>query len=119
MCEEYQGWNNRETWATALHLDNDQGFYNEVQGLTREAIELITYEDIDSNTLNEASYRLADSLEEWVSALLEFDNVSTNEQLFNMLADIGSLYRVDWREIAQGYITTFTAQAGARLDVAL
>jgi hypothetical protein len=100
LNEEFQGWSNRETWAVALYLDNDQGFYDDVQGLTREAI--------DNNPLNEASYRLADSLEDLVNELFEFDNVSTNKELFIMMADIGSLYRVDWREIAQGYITLMT-----------
>ena len=31
MCEEYNGWTNRETWATALHINNDQGLYEAVQ----------------------------------------------------------------------------------------
>jgi len=24
MCEQFNGWSNRETWATALWIDNDQ-----------------------------------------------------------------------------------------------
>jgi DNA/RNA-binding domain of Phe-tRNA-synthetase-like protein len=109
LSEEYQGWSNRETWSVALHLSNDQGLYLEVQGLTREAIDAINYKAIDSNTLKEAGYRLADTLEELVNGLLEFDNVSTNEQIFIMLTDIGSLYRVNWREIAQTYIDTMVS----------
>jgi hypothetical protein len=100
LSEEFQGWSNRETWAMALHLTNDQGFYNDVQGLTREAI--------DNNPLEEVNYRLADSLEEWINDLFEFDNVSTNEELFIIMTDIGSLYRVNWREIAQDYIILMT-----------
>ena len=25
--QEYNGWSNRETWATKLWIDNDQGLY--------------------------------------------------------------------------------------------
>jgi len=112
MCEEYNGWTNRETWATALHLDNNQGIYNEVQDYTRGAIE--------NNPIKEAPYRLADTLEEWVNAMFEFDNISENRALFSMLEDIGSLYRVNWREIAQGYIDTMVSDSAIGLqDIAL
>jgi hypothetical protein len=26
--EEYNGWVNRETWATVMHLSNDEGLYD-------------------------------------------------------------------------------------------
>jgi hypothetical protein len=108
MCEEFSGWTNRETWAVALYLGNDQGFCDEIRSLTREAI--------DNEPSNEAAYRLADSVKEWVNDLFEFDNVSTNEQLFNMLYDIGSLYRVNWRELAQTYINTMTSDIAIGLQ---
>jgi hypothetical protein len=112
MCEQFSGWNNRETWAVALHLDNNQGFSDEVKQFTHRAIQ--------DNPLEEAGYRLADSLEEWVSAFFEFDTVSTNEQLFNMMTDIGSLYRVDWREIARVYVENMSSNIAIGLqDVAL
>jgi hypothetical protein len=112
MCEEYSGWINRETWAMALHLDNDQGFSDEVKQFTHQAIQ--------DNPLEEAGYRLADSLEEWVSAFLEFDTVSTNEHLFIMMTDIGSLYRVNWREIAQVYVENMSKDIAIGLqDIAL
>jgi len=112
MCEEYSGWTNRETWAINLYLENDQGFYDEVQQLTHRSIQ--------DNPLDEVTYRLADTLEEWVNALFEFDNISANEQLFNMLYSIGSLYRVNWRELAQGYINTMVSDGAIGLqDIAL
>lgn len=33
----YQGWENYETWVTALWLDNDQGTYNAVRDLAKDA----------------------------------------------------------------------------------
>ena len=38
----------------------------------------------------------------WVEALFDYENVIHNRDLFLMLTDVGSLYRVEWREIA-GY----------------
>jgi hypothetical protein len=108
LSEEYNGWSNRETWAVALHLNNDQGFIDEVEQFTHRAIQ--------DNPLEEAGYRLADSLEEWVSAFFEFDTVSTNEHLFIMMTDIGSLYRVNWREIAQTYVDTMVSDRAIGLQ---
>jgi hypothetical protein len=108
LSEEYQGWSNRETWAVALHLSNDQGLYIETQALTREAMA--------KNLTSNPDYWLADSLEELVYELFKFKNVSTNEELFNMLAYIGSLYRVNWREIAQGYIDNMVSDSAIGLQ---
>jgi 3-dehydroquinate synthetase len=108
LSEEYQGWSNRETWAVALHLSNDQGFYNKAQRLTRKAMA--------KNLTTDTDYWLASTLEEWVYELFEFKNVSTNEELFNMLTHIGSLYRVNWREIAQGYIATMISDSAIGLQ---
>jgi hypothetical protein len=33
MCEEYNGWTNRETWGLALHIDNDQGLQEQASEL--------------------------------------------------------------------------------------
>jgi thiamine kinase-like enzyme len=94
MCEQYNGWNNRETWAAKLHLDNDQ-YLNE-----------IAWEYARANT---SAYELGETLKNWVEEdLLTFENItvdnSDGQYLWLMLTDIGSLYRVDWREIAQSYL---------------
>jgi len=44
MCEEYNGWTNRETWATALHIDNDQSLQEEAS----EKISASFLEDMDN-----------------------------------------------------------------------
>ncbi len=103
MCEQYNGWNNRETWAAKLHLDNDQ-YLNEIAW--EYAREEIAGHD-KGEEIN--AYYLGQTLKNWVEEdLLTFENItvdnSDGQYLWIMLTDIGSLYRVDWREIAQSYL---------------
>lgn len=94
MCEEYNGWTNRETWATALHLNNDQGLYETVRDWASS-----NWEEQESET--EAVTVLAESIEDFVEELLETDW----DGVKYMRYDIGSLYRVNWREIAESFIS--------------
>ena len=100
MSEEYNGWTNRETWATALHINNDEALLELAQ-------------DYATTSLNEPSSAedcsavqcLAESLEYWLTEdLLTRENIAGNEGLWLMLSDIGSLYRVNWRELAESFI---------------
>ena len=97
--ETYNGWSNRETWATKLHLDNDQALHEIAFDYARQEIEGHDKgEEINS-------YHLGETFENWITEdLLTLENIAGNQGLFNMLTDIGSLYRVDWQEIAQSYI---------------
>ena len=87
--QEYNGWSNRETWATALHIDNDEGLLAPI---------------LEVAQLHDNLTDLAGEIEAFISEVLDFDNVSTNRNAYIMLTDIGSLYRVNWREIAEGYL---------------
>ncbi len=90
MCDEYNGWSNRETWATKLHLDNDEALNKYAWEYAREY---------------DHAYELGQVLKNWVEEdLLTLKNIAGNRDLWLMLTDIGSLYRVDWREIAQAYL---------------
>lgn len=89
MCETYNGWSNRETWATALHIDNDTQLLGAV-------LEFSDQPD------------LADRLEGYVNEILDYDafyirEVSVSRCAWLMMNDIGSLYRVNWRELAEHY----------------
>lgn len=97
MCEEYNGWTNRETWATALHIDNDQGLQELVQGLATTAHD-------ENDDTESALYDLTQGIEEYVTEMLEsdWDGVKL------MRRDIGSLWRVNWREVAKAYVWTPT-----------
>jgi hypothetical protein len=92
MCEEYNGWTNRETWATALHLNNEQGLYETVRDWA-----VSNWEEDES----EAVTVLSESIEDFVTELVESDW----DGVKFMRSDIGSLYRVNWREIAESFIS--------------
>lgn len=96
---EYNGWPNRETWATALHIDNDQGLYTESRTLVRR----MRYS---------ADYAVSDSLKDWFeeqtspdSELWEGSGDTWVERVWPMYSDIGSLWRVDWEEIARNFLS--------------
>lgn len=99
MCETYEGWTNRETWAAALWVNNDQGLYETVQELAKHA------DCCDSPLM---------CLEESLEALFDdaFSDIAEMTATgLVMLKDIGSLYRVNWREIANSTLQELQVQA--------
>lgn len=110
MCEEFNGWKNRETWALALWLDNEQSWQEKTQELAISALNRTPLMEPENRVVI-ATSKLADSLRDWVEDdLLALGNILRTQVLFNMLTDIGSLYRVDYREIAKGYIEEMAYQ---------
>jgi len=98
MCQEYNGWTNRETWAVNLWLDNDRGLYETVQ-------ELAKHTDCCTEPLM--------CLEESLEALFDdafADIAEISQEGLTMLKDIGSLYRVNWREIAENILEELKTQ---------
>ena len=110
MNEEYNGWKNRETWATNLWLENDEGLYNEVLDMTKQAL--------TEDRLN-ATRVLADSMKEWLETLLDFRAYretyggEMGEGLQTMRDDIGSLYRVDYWEVAGYWLEKLSEEVSA------
>jgi hypothetical protein len=103
MNTEYNGWTNRETWATALHINSDQALYDLASDYASTAWKEHA-EDGEGRYVT-ASDCLADTLESWITEdLLTLENISGNQGLWAMLSDIGSLYRVKWQEIAESFI---------------
>jgi hypothetical protein len=104
MCKEYNGWTNRETWATALHLDNDFGLYEMVKDMVRASLE----EHPESGAVQCLEESLENFLDEAFSDIADMTHAG-----LNMLKDIGSLYRVNWRELAEGYLAEAEEEAKA------
>ncbi len=99
--ETYNGWTNRETWGAALWIDND--LHYAVEDAVKEALrDYYDYLTV-GNGIGVAGCRgsvgdaIKDAFEDNISMLVD------NEQAYdvrNILSDIGSLWRVDWAEIA-------------------
>ena len=116
--EPYNGWTNRETWATALHIDNDEGLHTQRNKLCHKSLgDAIATEYLSMEQV--AQRRLADSLENWVQEMSEeiyFPTPNTpyepdfnpqTRSLLGMFNDIGSLWRVNWDEIASNWLEDF------------
>ena len=93
MCQEYNGWTNRETWAFMLHINNDEGLQSEARDAVR------------------GHYRRAPiALEVWAETLLtrsgyvEESGAPWPDALADMAGDIGSLYRIEWQECAESLL---------------
>ena len=104
----YQGWSNRETWATMLHIDNDQALFEIAMDYARTAREEHRNDDPKDPDANVsiALYCLEESIKYWIEEdLLTRENIAGNEGLWLMLSDIGSLYRINYQEIADSLIS--------------
>lgn len=107
----YNGWSNRETWATMLHIDNDQVLLETAMDYARTARDEHRNDDTSDPEacLSMAIYCLSETLKSWIEEdLLTRENIAGNEGLWLMLSDIGSLYRVDYNEIADNLIQYVT-----------
>lgn len=88
MCEQYNGWTNRETWAMALWLSNE---YATVTAL----------EEMAGRATNE--YGLAAAIKAYFDDLEEV----APDHHRTIRDDVGSIYRVDWHSIAEHYWDDF------------
>jgi hypothetical protein len=98
--EEYNGWTNRETWACNLWLGNDESSYHHINDLAEQAAK-----QAESEQYLEQRHILAQMIQELVTELSHDVNVgeSTPEARV-MISDIGSIWRVDWQEIADNWL---------------
>lgn len=95
----YNGWTNRETWAVALHINNDQGSQEQAEQMARDAI--ANHADEDAN---DVKYELADALKDWITDEIEeaTERMGTSFGAYlvrDLLSD-----DIDWHEIAESFI---------------
>lgn len=108
MTTGYNGWTNYETWSVALIIDNDQGSYDYARELAQKAWDETAHLDTEDRE-PEAVYNLTDNLREWVTSPL--DEGGLIEDRPEVIGYLGSqlmgaaLSEVNWREIADHYIT--------------
>ena len=102
----YEGWANRETWALNLWLSNDQGLYE----LTLEHISDVLGEEqadarkwTDEYRASVAGEAVKDLWEEITDPAGDWAPLS--DELQQAVRDVGSLWRVDWDEIGQHWLT--------------
>ena len=90
--ETYNGWTNRETWATYLRLTNEEWLY-------KAAIQIVHRRLNAPSVMLGSDELVRDNLRGFIEELFTWENMPDGR--FRMREDIGSLWRVDWREIVQ------------------
>lgn len=93
--EKYNGWTNRETWATHLWITNDEGFYSYVEERRRAVWSM---ESKGPSRLGRFAYELEEFFKVHSADAQEGE---ASKEVLSMLFDIGSLWRVNWDEIAK------------------
>lgn len=110
--ETYNGWTNRETWAVALHINNDQGWQESIHASLRESI-------AQGNELHHAdnftitAWAAGDIIRENVEEMLDVDRrvsihgawYAASDLQWLAMRDIGSLWRVNWTELGAAFLS--------------
>ena len=106
--DRHNGWTNRETWAFMLHVDNDEGFYNDARECVRTAAAGAEWSaempDDDAMRLGYVRTVAADALKDWAESLFTRSGYADEygdawpDALADAAAEIGSLWRVNWFE---------------------
>lgn len=115
MVETYNGWSNRETWAAALWLQNDEGLYCATTEVVASCAALARRQLWTQGRLNRA---VADGLKEIINGLIcqAEDEVHSSRSALSLARDIGSLRRVEWLEIAEGFLDGIDIEDGENND---
>ena len=91
--QKYNGWNNYQTWVTALWIDNVYGSYQ----YRCELVEQVKEEHEDEE---EQENCLASSLKNWIE---EQNPLADDASVFADLLN-SALSKIDWNEIAENFL---------------
>jgi len=100
--ERYNGWTNRETWAFMLHIGNDEALYQEVYGRAEQLIEEAEATKY-LTAQEEAERQIEDMLRDWYDGVQDntFKNRDGRGNVPLMVQDVGSEWRINYRECAK------------------
>jgi hypothetical protein len=100
--DTYNGHPNRETWAMGLYLGNDYGLYHWTLDTVRQGLEdHPDLADPDNDGARWAGEHLRDQFEAFVGDEAWFMD---EDDTRSMLDDIGSRWRIDWEDVARGFM---------------
>lgn len=103
--EKYNGWSNRETWCVNLWLNNDEATYNHLRGMVSDEKDYVNGDEWNPRypSQTRAEY-LLHSIADSIEALVDDGNALDAEA--SLYTDLlrGALNRVDYREIAKGFL---------------
>lgn len=89
--DTYNGWVNRETWATALHLSNHEGLYNVCRQMCEDGP-------------RQGAERIKDFVERAVEEVLHPGDEPAAQWVRLMISDVGSFWRVNWDDVAESFM---------------
>lgn len=98
--DTYNGWPNRETWALISYVDNDEGWQHAAHGIVAAA----RRRDPDN------PWAPTDAIKDYCTTILNRDEYKAEygldqpPELTRYANDIGSLWRIDWRRIADALL---------------
>lgn len=94
--DTFNGWSNRETWAVALHINNDQGWQSEVLTAIAEALE---------SSMELSACEAGEIVRVNVEVVLDSLGRHGPHDVFQLVRDdLGSLWRVDWHELGATFL---------------
>jgi hypothetical protein len=108
--EDYNGWTNRETWAVKVWYGDDETLHGIVKMELQPYLNELKEPDSDVNVvLFAVTNHLQYIYEEYIAfpiLTLEYERpILQNARM--MLSDMGSKWRIQWREIAEHYVGDF------------
>lgn len=106
--EKYNGWTNRETWAVALHINNDQGWQASVHEALRE--QRRNHEELPGEVNALDAREAGDTIHEIVDEFVDpTEGHLSHHQVVMTLSAIGSLWRVNWTELGASFLAAIDA----------
>jgi hypothetical protein len=118
--DTYNGYTNRETWAVALYIDNDQGWQEQInEALTEAPFTLLpdlypasdwSDEECQTHLHRQAGALIKNNVEGLLNAAEYRQEYGEKqpEELAVIANDIGSLWRVNWDELGAAFLSDIT-----------